>query len=802
MGRGHRHFADNATSEPGPPGIDPSETTAAADAFAPVRPTESTQENVVTRCTSFRGLRACVLAVFVVTLAGPGLADNLRIPAPKLTPDVERRIDALLERMTLADKLGQLSQQWGGETQDMNPDARQRALDDILGIVRAGLCGSFLGAHGAEYTNVLQRVAVEESKHKIPMLLGNDVIHGYRTIFPVPLGEAASWDPDLVQAGAAVAAEEARAAGTHWTFAPMIDVSRDPRWGRIVETAGEDPYLGQVMAVAHVKGFQGGDISAPDRVMACAKHYVAYGGAEGGRDYNTVDISMQTLYEVHLPPFEAAVQAGVGSLMSAFNEINGVPASGNPLTLDKILRNDWKFRGMVVSDWTSVTEMIAHGYVVDPAHAARVAITAGVDMDMCSFSYRDTLAESIKAGLVDEAVIDLATRRVLRMKFALGLFDNPYSDPDREARVTLSAKNRGVARRLAARSMVLLRNEDNTLPISTDVRRIAVVGPLADNARDPLGTWEGRGRAEDTVTALAGLKARAGSDIEITYAKGCETRGGTADGIPAAADLARAADLAIVIVGESEDMTGEGHSRSEIGLPPLQQQLVKAVHATGTPMVVVLMSGRPLTVNWEAENAAALLEAWHAGSECGNALADVLFGDVNPSGKLPVTFPRRVGQIPFHYNHKNTGRPPTEERYTSRYIDLPSSPLFPFGYGLSYTTYAYSDLQVATPRIKADGTLEVSATVRNTGQVAGEEIVQLYIRDLVGSTTRPVRELKGFQRISLAPGEEKKVRFALPADRLAFYNPQMQRVVEPGRFKVWIATSSAEGLEGEFEVVR
>jgi beta-glucosidase len=712
----------------------------------------------------------------------------------------ESRVEALLAKMTLEEKLGQLTQQWGGESQDVNPGARDRALGDILGVAKAGLVGSFLGAHGAEYTNKLQRAAIEESRLGIPLILGNDVIHGYRTIFPIPLAEAASWDTALIERACRVAAAEARAAGTHWTFAPMIDVCRDPRWGRIAETAGEDPYLGARVAAARVRGFQGTDLTAPDCVMACAKHFVAYGAAEGGRDYNTVDISVATLREIHLPPFEAAVRAGAGSIMSAFNEINGVPATANELTLNTILRKEWGFGGFVVSDWTSITEMIAHGYARDPAHAAAMSISAGVDMDMCSFSYRDQLVNDIKADRFADATVDTAVRRVLKAKQALGLFDSPYTDASRESKVILSAENRAVAREMVRKSIVLLKNEGGLLPLSDDPAAIAVIGPLADNQEDLLGTWAAEGKPADVVTVLAGIQQRAGAAVTVAHAQGCDVRGGSNEGVDEAVQLAERCDIAIVVVGESEDMSGEGHSRSTLDLPPMQRELLQAVHATGTPMVVVLMSGRPLSVSWCAENAPAILAAWHPGIEGGHGIADVLFGDFNPGGKLPATFPRTVGQVPIHYNHKNTGRPPNETRYTSKYIDVPWSPLFPFGHGLSYTTFEFSNLRVQPPRINRDGEVTVLADVTNSGQRDGDEVAQLYIRDLVGSTTRPVKELKGFQRITLEPGQTQTVKFTLSKEELRFYHPADGWIVEPGDFQVWVGPSSADGLEARFTV--
>ena len=719
-------------------------------------------------------------------------------------PELDQKVEAILEKMTLEEKLGQLTQQWGGESQDVNPGAQKRALDDLLGLARSGKIGSFLGAHTAEYTNKLQKAAVEESRLGIPLILGNDVIHGYRTITPIPLAEAASWDLGLIEDSAHMAAIEARAAGTHWTFAPMVDICRDPRWGRVAEGAGEDPFLGSLVAAARVRGFQGDDLTAPDRMLACAKHYVAYGAAEGGRDYNTVDMSLQTLHEIFLPPFRAAVDAGCGTLMSAFNDVNGVPASGNPYTLRTILRDEWGFGGFVVSDWTSVTEMIAHGFAKNPADAAIKSLTAGVDMDMCSFSYRGELPRALELGLITPDVIDDAVRNVLRAKLLLGLFDNPYSDAELEKKVTLAAENRRLARRLAAGACVLLRNEKQTLPLKDNPGKIAIIGPLADNTKDLLGTWAGIGKPEDVITLKAGVTQRA-KGAKITCLPGCSVRGDAKDddaSIEAAIKAAKDADVVILALGESEDMSGEAHSRSRLDLPGRQRELAQRIKATGKPIIAVLFAGRPLSTPWLAENADALLMAWHGGVEAGNGVADVLFGDVNPSGRMPITTPRSVGQVPLYYYHKNTGRPPrAEERYTSKYIDTPWTPLYPFGHGLTYTTFAYRNLRVEPAEIGPAGEVTVTAEIENTGSRAGAEVVQLYVRDVVGSCTRPVRQLRGFDKIQLNAGEKTTVRFTLTPADLGFYNPELDFIVEPGEFKVWVAPDAASGLEGSFKVV-
>jgi beta-glucosidase len=696
--------------------------------------------------------------------------------------------------MTLEEKLGQLQQLDGEANGNFRPEHRD--------LARKGLLGSTLNVRGAARTNELQRVEVEQSRLKIPLLFGFDVIHGYRTVFPVPLAEASSWDPSVAEKSASIAAAEARAAGVHWTFAPMVDIARDARWGRIVEGSGEDPYLGSAMARARVRGFQGRDYSAPDKVLACAKHWVAYGAAEAGRDYNTADMSEGTLRQIYFLPFKAAVDEGVGTFMSAFNDLNGVPASANPFTLTKVLRGEWKFDGFVVSDYTAVQELIQHGVAANEQDAARLALSAGVDMEMVSRLYNQHGAELLRSGQLSQATIDEAVRRILRIKFRLGLFERPYADESRERSVILSPANVAAAREIAARSVVLLKNERETLPVSKSVRSIAVIGPLADDQLDLLGSWSGDGHAADAVTLLAGIKAKA-SAAKINYAKGCDIDSDSTEGFDEAVRAVRESDVVIVAVGESAAMSGEASSRSSLDLPGRQLDLLKALQATGKPLVVVLMNGRPLTINWLAENSPAILETWFAGSQAGNAIADVLFGDVNPGGKLPVTFPRSVGQEPLYYNHMNTGRPPdANNKYTSKYLDVSWTPLFPFGYGLSYTHFRLSNLQTSAPRIRSDGRLNVSVEVENVGSRTGDEVVQLYIRDVAASVTQPVKELKGFQRVTLRAGGKRRLEFTLTAEHLGFYNREMRFVVEPGEFKVMVGTSSADPQEltASFEV--
>ncbi|MDZ7357605.1 MAG: beta-glucosidase BglX [candidate division KSB1 bacterium] len=720
-----------------------------------------------------------LLVLWVVACYGQKLESN---------PEIERRIDVLLEQMTLEEKIGQLHQVSG-------------VSDTFKQQVREGKIGSFLNIHGAKQANELQRIAVEETRLKIPLIFGNDVIHGYRTVFPIPLAEAASWDPDLVEKTAAMAAREAAASGTHWTFAPMVDIARDPRWGRIAEGAGEDPYLGSVLAGARVRGFQGKDLRDPLTIVACPKHYIGYGAAQAGRDYFTVDMSLQTLLDVYLPPFKAAIEAGAGTIMSAFNELNGLPASANPYILTQLLRNELGFQGFVVSDWNAIGELLNHGVAATPAEAAKLALSAGVDMDMMGFVYQSQLSQLVKSGEIDERLIDTAVRRVLRIKFMLGLFDRPYIDPQLETSLILSKEHRELALESARKSIVLLKNEGQILPLSKNIKSLALIGPLADNKHDPLGCWLGEGKDSDVISVLEGIKTKIPSE-RIRYAQGCPIEGKSGSGISKAVQLAKNAEVAVLVVGESEALSGEASSRASLDLPGDQEQLVKAVFATGTPTIVVLMNGRPLTIPWIAEHIPAIIEAWQLGVESGNAIADVLFGDYNPGGKLPVTFPRSVGQIPIFYNHKNSGRPPASEKYSSRYLDLPVTPQFPFGFGLSYTQFKFSNLQIRIEGAGRDSQVNAGIEVENVGKRSGDEVVQLYIRDLVGSLARPVKELKRFQRIHLQPGEKKLIEFQLSANELGFHNQNLEYVVEPGAFKIWIGNSSVDGLEASFEIAQ
>jgi beta-glucosidase len=714
-------------------------------------------------------------------------------------------VDDLLERMTVEEKAGQLTSFTSGWS-TTGPTMHEGYRDDI----RAGRVGSVFNAITAKFTRDLQELAVEETRLGIPLIFGYDVIHGYRTIFPIPLGEAASWDLEAIERSARIAATEAAAAGVHWTFAPMVDIARDPRWGRIAEGAGEDVYLGSLIAAARVRGFQGDDLAAPDTVLATAKHFAAYGAAQAGRDYHTTDMSDRELRETYLPPFRAAVDAGVGSIMTAFNDLNGVPATGNDYIVSDILRGEWGFEGFVVSDYTSINELVPHGFARDEAHAAELAISAGVDMDLQGGLYLAHLPAALDAGRVAPERVDEAVRLVLEAKYKLGLFEDPYrySDPEREAATIYKPEHLEAARDMARRSMVLLKNEDRLLPLSEDVRSIALIGPLADSEPDMIGSWSAAGEREDKpVTVREALEARLGDKVTIRYARGADYALGSDDrsGFAAALAAARASDVVIAVMGEAADMTGEAASRTSLHLPGTQEELLRALHETGKPVVLVLMNGRPLAIEWADEHIAAILEAWFPGTMAGHAVADVLFGDYNPSGKLPVTFPRNVGQVPIYYNVKNTGRPYTpdkrNEKYLSRYLATPNEPLYPFGYGLSYTEFEYSDIELDRDEIRPGERLTATVTVTNTGDYDGEEVVQLYVRDLVGSVTRPVKQLKGFRKIRLARGESRPVSFTLTDADLAFWRRDMTFGAEPGEFELYVGTSSADVQAATFTLL-
>ena len=705
---------------------------------------------------------------------------------------IETAINALVAKMTLAEKLGQLQQLDGEGNGQYRPEH--------LAMVRKGLLGSTLNVRGAAMTNELQRAALE-SRLKIPILLGFDVIHGYRTIFPIPLGESACWDLGLIEKSSAIAAAESRAAGVHWTFAPMVDIARDPRWGRVMEGAGEDTYLGSQIAFARVRGFQGTDYSQPNRILATAKHWVGYGAAEAGRDYNTTNLSERALREIYFPPFKSALDAGVGSFMTSFNDLDGLPATANPFVLKDVLRKEWKFDGLVVSDYTAVMELIFHGLAKDEPSAAMYALNAGTDMEMVSRFYNKYGEQLIKEKKVSMATIDDAVRNILRVKFRLGLFDKPFADESREKAEVFKQANRDAAKVAAEKSFVLLKNENNTLPIRKTTKEIAVIGALANSKTDMNGAWSGDGQPTDPVTILQALKQKF-PQTRVRFENGCDVKCETDAGFAVAVDAAKNSDFTILVVGESADMSGEASSRSNIDLPGKQLDLIKAIHATGKPYAIVLMNGRPLTINWPAENSPAILETWFAGTEAGNAIIDTLFGDANPGGKLPITFPRSVGQIPLYYNHKNTGRPyKATEKYTSKYTDIENTPLYPFGYGLSYTKFSLDNLKLDKTQIKPTESVKVSVDVTNTGRVAGDEVVQLYINDVAASVTRPVKELRGFKRVTLKAGEKQTVEFLLTPKHLEFLGRDLKPVLEPGEFQVFVGTSSDNGLQSIFQVV-
>ncbi|MEP6923527.1 MAG: beta-glucosidase BglX [Pyrinomonadaceae bacterium] len=709
--------------------------------------------------------------------------------------ETERKINVLIAQMTLAEKLGQLQQ--------LDGEGEGRFRPEHLELARKGLLGSTLGVRGAKNVNELQRVAVEQSRLKIPILFAFDVIHGYRTLFPIPLGETASWDLASVEKASSIAAAEARSAGVAWTFAPMVDIARDPRWGRIMEGAGEDTFLGSEMAKARVNGFQGADMSASDRVMACAKHFAAYGAAQGGREYNSVDMSERTLREIYLPPFKAAKDAGVGSFMTAFDDLDGIPSTANSFLLRQVLRNEWKFDGLVVSDYTSVKELINHGLAANDSEAAMYALNGGTDMEMVSRTYNQYGAELVKSGKVSQKTIDDAVRNILRMKFRLGLFEHPYADENLEKATIKKPEFLQTAREITAKSFVLLKNDREMLPISKDLKEITVVGAMADDKANTLDWWAGDAKAEDSVTILEGIKEKVGAKTKIRFEKGCELVCESDKDFAKAVDASKDSDFIIVVAGETRDLSGEAASRTNLDLPGKQLDLIKAIHATGKPYAIVLKNGRPLTINWLAENSPAILETWHSGTMGGAAIADVLFGDVNPGGKLPVTFPRNVGQIPLYYNHKSTGRPlEAENRYTSKYLDVPNTPLFPFGFGLSYTKFEFRDLRIDKQIIKPNGTVTVSVEVENTGKRSGDEVVQLYLQDVAASITRPVKELKGFQKIMLQAGEKRRVSFVIQPEQLGFLDQNLKFTIEPGMFKVFVGQASEGGLETKFEVVR
>lgn len=726
---------------------------------------------------------------------------------------IDQKVDSVLKLMTLDEKVGQMNQ-YNGDWDATGPITND---GDKQNQIRKGMVGSMLNVTGVEHTTQLQKIAMQ-SRLKIPLLFGQDIIHGYRTTFPIPLAEAASWDLKAIQLSARVAATEAAASGVHWTFAPMVDIARDPRWGRVMEGAGEDPYLGSLIATARVKGFQGKGFGNTDAIMACAKHFAAYGAAIGGRDYNAVDMSLNTLWNIYLPPFKAAAEAGAATFMNSFNTLNGIPATGNAYLQRDILKGMWNFKGFVVSDWNSVGEMIPHGFAKDNYDASFKAITAGNDMDMESRSYIQNLAQLVKDGKVKIQLVDDAVRRILKKKFEMGLFDDPFrfSNKEREQQQWDNKQNLEAEKLVAEKSIVLLKNAvpqggiNQLLPLSkTNVqgKTIALIGPFIKGIRDNLGFWSYTWPDDSAriISVWEGIKNKVGDGTNLLYSKGCNINDTSHEGFNEAIETAMKADIVIMNVGEAADMSGEAKSRSNIHLPGVQEELIKAIYATGKPVIVMINAGRPLIFNWTADHLPAIVYTWWLGTEAGAAIADVLFGDYNPSGKLPMSFPRAEGQIPIYYNHFSTGRPAKNDsdlNYVSSYIDLPNSPKFPFGYGLSYTIFSYSNIKLNTKRFKPGQTLTATVVVTNSGKYDGKETVQLYIRDMAGSVVRPVKELKGFQQIFLKAGESKTITFKITTNDLKFYNNDLKYIYEPGDFKLFIGTDSDDVREADFTLLK
>lgn len=703
-------------------------------------------------------------------------------------------VDSLMSVMTLDEKIGQmnlLTSDWDVTGPSINPD--------YLTDIKKGKVGSIFNAYTVAYNKKVQRMAVEETRLGIPLLFGYDVIHGFKTVFPIPLAESASWDLEAIEESARVSAIEASAQGLHWTFAPMVDISRDPRWGRVMEGSGEDTYLTTLIGAARVRGFQGKNLSDTNTIIACMKHYAAYGAAQAGRDYHTVDISERTLRETYLPPFKGSVDAGVATVMTSFNELNGIPASGNAYLLQDILKDEWGFDGFVVTDYTSINEMVPHGFATDLKDAARLSANAGVDMDMQGGVYSDHLAELIAEGKVSMEVVNESTRRILEMKHQLGLFDDPYKyfDENREEKLTFAKEHIAKAKEVATKSIVLLKNENTTLPLKKE-QKIALIGPLARGREELMGAWSGAGDWKACVTLEEGLQ-HAGAKFE--YVKGCDIVGSDKSYFKEAIRLASKSDVIVLALGENRNMSGEAASRTEITLPGVQSELLQALTKVGKPIVLVLMNGRPLALENEVNWADAILETWFLGTTTGEAIADVLFGKYNPSGKLPITFPRSLGQVPIFYNNKNTGRPISESKYTSKYIDQSNDPLFSFGHGLSYTEFEYSKVSLSKKIMTQNDSILASVSVKNTGNYDGVETVQLYIQDQFGSVTRPVKELKAFRQVGLKKGEEKKISFWINRDKLSFLKADMTVGAEAGDFNVHIGTSSSEVKSAPFTLV-
>jgi beta-glucosidase len=720
---------------------------------------------------------------------------------------LDRRVDELISRMTVAEKIGQMTQVNASETP---------IPDELYEAVKAGRIGSILNQVDVDLVNEIQRLAVEESRLGIPLMVGRDVIHGFQTVQPIPLGQAATWNPELVQKGARAAALEAASTGVNWTFAPMIDISRDPRWGRIAESFGEDPYMTGVFGAAMVRGFQGDDFSQPGNIAACAKHFAGYGASESGRDYNTTNIPENELRNVYLPPFKAAIDAGVATLMTSFSDLDGVPASGNRFLLKQVLRDEWQFDGFVVSDWASIEQLSVHGFTANDKEAAYEAASAGLNMEMATPTYANHLPELLEEGRIEMAQIDAMVTDILRIKFRMGLFEDPYTNPSDYPPIA-NEDSLAVAEKLARQSIVLLENRNHALPLAKEkLTSLAVIGPLADDPYEQLGTWIFDGDPELSRTPLKAIRQFLGDRVTINHVRAMETsRSRSTAGFDEAVEAARSADAVVAFLGEESILSGETHSRADINLPGSQQELLARLNKTGKPVIAVIMAGRPLTLRNIIDEVDALLFAWHPGTMAGPAIRDILFGVESPSGKLPATFPLMVGQVPIYHAHKNTGRPAVPEKFThmddipvrmpqaswgfaSFHLDAGYEPLYEFGYGLSYANFAYSDIEVSAAKISMDEKVTVQAVVRNEGKVEADEVVQLYVRDLVGNVTRPVRELKGFQRIRLKPGERTTVSFELGRDDLAFHGRDMKLITEPGEFHVWIGGSSAAELGAAF----
>ncbi|MDX8340490.1 beta-glucosidase BglX [Draconibacterium sp. IB214405] len=756
-----------------------------------------------------------IISLLVMSIIAVSCQTDNKTKTSEADSAIDVKVEALLAKMTLIEKIGQLNQ-YSSRWEMTGPAPESVDSMAFYTMVKEGKIGSMLNVTGAKATRNIQSWAVDSSRLGIPLILAYDVIHGYETMFPIPLAEAASWEPELAKKSSRIAAVEASAVGLHWTFAPMVDIARDARWGRFMEGSGEDPYLGAKMAYARVKGFQGDDLSDETTIAACAKHFAAYGFIESGRDYNVVQIGDPTLHNIVFPPFKACVDAGVATFMNAFNTINETPATASSYLQRDILKGEWGFDGFVVSDWNSIGELLPHGVAADKKEAALKAITAGSDMDMEGNAYINNLEELVNEGEVDVALIDDAVRRILTIKFKLGLFDDPYKycNPEREKTVMRCDEHLAAAKEAAKRSIVLLKNENNLLPLKKDGLSIAVIGELAESKDVPLGSWRAKAITNSAVSLVEGIKNTTGTS-KISFAKGPDYTVGyrsfvtelkintsNRSGMAAAKSLASKSDVVVIALGEDCWQTGEGRSQTDISMKGLQQELLEEVCKVNKNVVVVLMNGRPIEINWMAENVPAIVECWHLGSEAGNGIAEVLFGDYNPAGKLPVSFPKSVGQQPLYYNHFNTGRPTNGEGnvFWSHYTDESKEPLYPFGYGLSYTTFSYSGLELSSTELTADSKIVVKATVTNTGEVAGEEIAQLYIRDLVGSISRPVKELKGFEKITLEPKESKVVSFEITTKDLEYYGASGEWNVEPGDFNLWVGPNSAEGLESSFSL--